>query len=81
MRRVLCLARGGHAWRTTTDGAGAITSCARCGALRHLRSASADDASFLMHTDVAAEFGRRPTRGTEDLDADGARDRRAPSGD
>jgi hypothetical protein len=27
--------------------------------------------TFLVHTDVAADFSKRPTRGPDDLDPDG----------
>jgi hypothetical protein len=29
--RLACLVRGGHRWETTTDSAGSVTACARCG--------------------------------------------------
>ena len=59
--RLRCLFRGGHRWQTASDGAGQLVSCGRCGTLLHRRTRAADDASFLMHTDVAADFTRRET--------------------
>jgi hypothetical protein len=64
--RLLCVVLGGHRWRTISDQTESMTVCARCGTLRHRRSRSAEDMSFLMHTDVAADFSRRPTRGAEE---------------
>jgi hypothetical protein len=69
MLGLFCLVRGGHHWQTARDGAGQLTSCTRCGALRHLRTRPADDASFLMHTDVAADFTRRDSHGSEEAAA------------
>ena len=77
MRRLVCLVRGGHRWRTSWDAAGSITSCARCGTVRHLRTDSVRDASFKVHTDLAADFSsRRPSHGPENIDAD---DRDSPA--
>ncbi len=68
MRRLRCLFRGGHRWQTASDGAGPLVSCSRCATLRHRRTRAADDASFLMHTDVAADFARRETHGSEETE-------------
>jgi hypothetical protein len=38
----MCLARGGHHWRTTHDGAGSLTWCVRFGQHRHSRPVVAD---------------------------------------
>jgi hypothetical protein len=35
VRRLACLVRGGHRWETTTDVAGSITTCGRCGTVKH----------------------------------------------
>jgi len=67
--RVVCLA-GGHRWVTTADVAGSVTTCSRCGALRHLRVESVAHGSFKGHTDLAAEFGPLPSHGPEELDAE-----------
>ena len=67
--RVLCLA-GGHRWVTTADVAGSVTTCSRCGVLRHLRVESVAHGSFKGHTDLAAEFGPLPSHGPEELDAE-----------
>jgi hypothetical protein len=37
LRRLLCLARGGHKWETSSDPAGAVTTCVKCGAVQHDR--------------------------------------------
>jgi hypothetical protein len=68
MRRLRCFLAGGHRWQTATDGAGPLTACSRCGTLLRRRTRAADDASFLMHTDVAADFARRDTHGAEETD-------------
>jgi hypothetical protein len=69
MRRFLCSLRG-HAWRTSHDPAGAVTACARCGAIRHARVESAAHGHFKAHTNLAAEFGPLPEHGADELDAD-----------
>jgi hypothetical protein len=68
MRRLRCLFRGGHRWQSASDSAGSLVSCSRCGTLLHRRTRAADDASFLMHTDVAADFARRETHGSEEAE-------------
>ncbi len=68
MRRLRCLVRGGHRWQTASDDAGQLVSCSRCGTLLRRRTRAADDASFLMHTDVAADFARRETHGSEEIE-------------
>jgi hypothetical protein len=49
MRPLLCILRFGHRWETHSDAEGSVTSCRRCGKLRHVRStgfrASIDAAS------------------------------------
>jgi hypothetical protein len=67
---VICWVRG-HRWATIADRGASVTTCSRCGALRHQRSRSVHDMTFLVHTDVAADFSKRPTRGPDDLDPDG----------
>jgi len=46
-------------WRTSLendlDAAGSITSCARCGAMRHGRTESVKDGSFKAHVNVAED--------------------------
>jgi hypothetical protein len=37
------MARGGHRWETTSDIAGSITACARCGKLSHAGIEGPDD--------------------------------------
>ena len=68
MRKLFCLARGGHRWRTVTDPAGGTTTCARCGTLRHSKSESVSHGHFKAHTNLAAEFAPLPTHGAEELD-------------
>jgi hypothetical protein len=68
MRHLLCSVRGGHRRTTTSDTAGSITSCGRCGALRHGRTESVRDGLFKVHTDLAAEFPRLRSHGPEDLE-------------
>jgi hypothetical protein len=58
LARLACLVRGGHRWDTVTDAAGQLTMCARCGALRHATTTSVEEASFRVHTDVAADYSR-----------------------
>ena len=62
MRQLLCSVRGGHRWKTTSDAAGSITSCTRCGALRHGRTEPVKDGSFKAHVDVAADFLHLPLK-------------------
>jgi hypothetical protein len=69
VRRVVCLARR-HRWVTMRDVAGPVTTCARCGALRHMRVESVAHGSFKGHTDLAAEFGPLSSHGPEELDAE-----------
>lgn len=71
MRRLLCSLRGGHRWETRSDAAGTLTTCARCGALRHVRVESVRHGHFKGHTDLAAEFAPLPEHGPEELDARG----------
>ena len=68
MRQLLCSVRGGHRWKTTADAAGSITSCARCGALRHGRTESVKDGSFKAHVNVAADFPHLRSHGPEELE-------------
>jgi hypothetical protein len=68
VRQFLCSIRGGHRWKATSDAAGSITSCARCGALRHVRTESVKDASFKVHVDLAADFPRLRSHGPEELE-------------
>jgi hypothetical protein len=70
LRHIGCAVRGGHRWETTSDAAGSMTCCGRCGALRHGRTESVKDASFKVHTDVAADFPRLSSHGPEELRAD-----------
>ena len=67
MRRLPCLLRR-HRWATTTDVAGSVTACVRCGALRHQRVESAAHGHFKAHTNLAAEFAPLPQHGAEELD-------------
>ena len=46
LRRLACLVRGGHRWETTSDIAGSITTCARCGKLVHVRTESPDQRGY-----------------------------------
>ena len=69
VRQFACSLRGGHRWKTTSDVAGSITLCGRCGALRHGRTETVRDASFKVHTDVAADFPRLESHGPEELAA------------
>jgi len=69
VRQLLCSVRGGHRWKTTSDAAGAITSCARCGALRHGRTESVKDGSFKPHVNLAADFPHLRSHGAEELEA------------
>ena len=39
LQRLLCLVRGGHKWQTTSDDAGSVTRCVRCGTLKHASGA------------------------------------------
>ena len=68
MRQLLCFVRGGHQWKTTADAAGPMTSCTRCGALRHGRTESVKDGSFKAHVDVAADFPHLRSHGPEELE-------------
>jgi hypothetical protein len=52
------------------DVAGPVTTCSRCGALRHVRVESVAHGSFKGHTDLAAEFGPLSSHGPEELDAE-----------
>ena len=70
MHRVVCFIRGRHRWVTRHDAAGHLTSCARCGVLRHVRLESVAHGSFKVHTNVAAEFSPLPSHGPEELNAD-----------
>jgi len=67
VRRLLCSVRRGHRWKTTLDAAGSITSCARCGTLRHGRTESVKDGSFKAHVNLAADFPRLRSHGPEEL--------------
>ncbi len=70
MRHILCALRGGHRWKTSSDPAGSVTACSRCGALRHGRTDSVKDGSFKVHVNLAADFRRLPSHGPEELDVD-----------
>jgi hypothetical protein len=70
MRPVVCFVRGGHRWVTVGDVAGSVTSCSRCGVLRHVRVESVAHGSFKGHTDLAAEFAPLPSHGPEEIDAE-----------
>lgn len=67
MRRLPCLLRP-HRGATSTDVAGSVTACVRCGALRHQRVESAAHGHFKAHTNLAAEFAPLPQHGAEELD-------------
>ena len=69
VRRVACLARR-HRWVTTRDVAGPVTTCSRCGVMRHVRVESVAHGSFKCHTDLAAEFEPLPSHGPEELDVE-----------
>jgi len=68
--RLICSARGGHRWQMTSDVAGPITICTRCGTLRHGRTESVRDGVFKGHTDLAAEWPRLRSHGSEEVDTD-----------
>ena len=68
VRGLLCLVHGGHHWQTAADGAGSVTTCIRCGALRHKRVESASYGEFKGHTDVAFKWPSMPSHGTDELD-------------
>ncbi|MDX6482165.1 MAG: hypothetical protein QOG85_2675 [Gaiellaceae bacterium] len=70
MRGLMCLVRGGHRWRTATDAAGPTTTCARCGALRHVRMEAAGHGEFKAHMNLAYKWDALPTHGAEEIDAD-----------
>jgi hypothetical protein len=36
IRQLLCVLRGGHKWETVEDPFGGVTTCSRCGKLRHV---------------------------------------------
>ena len=68
MRGLICFVHGGHHWHTTADGAGPVTMCTRCGALRHIRVESASHGEFKGHTNLAFKWPSLPSHGTEELD-------------
>jgi len=61
---VVCLF-GGHRWTTSGDAAGSVTTCSRCGALRHVRKGSIWEGD--MHS---GDRGPLPSHGPEELDAE-----------
>lgn len=65
-----CLVRGGHRWRTVADVAGPTTTCARCGALRHLRQEEAGHHRFKSHMNLGYKWDSLPAHGSEEIDAD-----------
>jgi hypothetical protein len=68
VRGLVCLIRGGHQWRSAADAAGSMTTCARCGALRHTRVESAGHGTFKAHTNLAFKWPSMPSHGTDELD-------------
>ena len=68
VRRLICLLHGGHHWRTVADVAGPMTTCKRCGAIRHTRVESASYGEFKGHTDLAYKWPPMPSPGTDELD-------------
>ena len=75
MRKLLCSVCGGHRWRTISDAAGSMTSCVRCGAMRHGRTESVRDGSFKVHVNLAADFPRLRSHGPEELEVGDDADR------
>ena len=62
LRRLACVARGGHRWETTTDVAGSISVCGRCGKLGHGgKSVSAGSPMYGVSGENLSDFdGRNP---------------------
>ena len=49
VRRLACRLRGAHRWATTTDVAGSITTCGRCGTLAHYGKTDADSKDVFVY--------------------------------
>jgi hypothetical protein len=45
-----------------------MTTCGRCGAIRHTRVESASYGEFKGHTDLAYKWPPMPSHGTDELD-------------
>jgi hypothetical protein len=67
MHRIVCFLSGGHRWQDLADTSGSMTFCARCGAQRHTRNASADTREARSHPNLGPSHFPRPSHDPEDV--------------
>jgi hypothetical protein len=64
--RLMCFV-GEHHWETVTDAGGALTTCNRCGTIRHVFAASSphttEEVAAEIRKDVEADASRPSTGG------------------